>query len=293
MDASWAIKGAEAAAALIEVDGVYNQDILLFAGSNPFVYRVSLGKLSVGKHEIVAKLNSIRSAPNAKQVLILSVRPVVTQHTAQVSPDDWLAITNSPVSSKTKLDRSLFSDIPIVMYYEVFHPNKEDVIVRYTTIFTNEDGGTPSAALMARWGRASDIEWVYEFRARNGEIVEENYQAVSHETKPFKGRRINGDHAVLGVASDNNNFSDELESPIRFALLPVRANSDHATRETIMDLNPWSYRIVTEELVREGKIKTTPSDSNTIADPREYVYVDLHARQSKYRHQLRTDGTKP
>src|SRR5919204_1679942 len=40
LGASWARKGAEAAALLISVDGAYNQDLLLWAGDEPFTYRV-------------------------------------------------------------------------------------------------------------------------------------------------------------------------------------------------------------------------------------------------------------
>ena len=28
-------------------------------------------------------------------------------------------------------------------------------------IWSNEDGGTNTPALMARWGRTTDIEWIY------------------------------------------------------------------------------------------------------------------------------------
>src|SRR5262249_46093474 len=147
-------------------------------------------------------------------------------------------------------------------------------------IFTNEDGGTPTAALMARWGRAADIEWAYEFRAIAGRIVEERYQAVEHQTRPFQGERINGTHAVLAVPSDNNNFSDQTRSSVRFALLPIPADLRNATRETVMDANPWTYRSVAEELLREGKLKDEPADLNSISDPRNYLYVDLHATQT-------------
>src|SRR6185295_12332104 len=44
--ASWARKGAEAAAIVVEVDGEYNQDLLLWAGDRAFSYRLSLGKLA-------------------------------------------------------------------------------------------------------------------------------------------------------------------------------------------------------------------------------------------------------
>jgi hypothetical protein len=88
---------------------------------------------------------------------------------------------------------------------ELFHYRV--MLGRYTTIFTNEDGGTQTAALMARWGRATDIEWVYQVRMRNGKIIEEIYQGVQHETKDFTGARAGGNHPLLAVASDNSTNS--------------------------------------------------------------------------------------
>jgi hypothetical protein len=132
---------------------------------------------------------------------------------------------------------------------------------------------------MARWGRATDIEWVYEFRVRGQKIIEESYQGVEHETKFFKGSRTGGDHPLLAVASDNNNFSDLACSAVRFAPMPVRANLERATRESVMDTDPKTYRVMTEELVRENRINDTRIDINTIADPREYLYIEATSEQ--------------
>src|SRR5688500_7562159 len=55
--ASWIRKGAEASALLISVDGEYNQDLLLWAGDEFFKYRVMLGRLRKGKHNISVALN--------------------------------------------------------------------------------------------------------------------------------------------------------------------------------------------------------------------------------------------
>jgi hypothetical protein len=277
--ASWATKGTEAAALLIEVDGQYNQDLLLWAGDSPFIYRVMLGRLPSGKHRVTAKWNQSRSAAGAEQATVLSLRTITLARDSNHTHDDALAQAYSPVLYQRANTIDRFSDLPILMYYEVFHLNEREAQIRYTTIFTNEDGGTPTAALMARWGRAADIEWVYEIRVRDGQIVEEKYQGVTHETKPFKGERMNGSHPLLAVASDNNNFSDQTRSPLRFALLPIAADLRDSTRESVMDAHPWSYRVVAEELRREGKLKLDPGDSNTISDPRNYLYVDLEATQ--------------
>ena len=279
--ASWATKGAEASALLIEVDGKYNQDLILWAGDSPFVYRMMLGRLAPGKHRVSVTLNKARSAPGAQRAIVLSLRPIPLTVNSQPTADYLLALAHSPVLYQRANTIDGFSDLPLLMYYEILHPNNQELLIRYTIIFTNEDRGTPTAALMARWGRAAAIKWAHEFRAVAGQIVEERYQAVGHETKPFNGEKINGAHPVLAVASDNNNFSDELRSSVRFALLPVAADLRNLPRESVMDANPWTYRAVAEELLREGKLKAEPSDVNSISDPRNYVYVDLHAIQNE------------
>ena len=63
--ASWAREGSEAAALLISVDGIYNQDLLLWAGDELFEYRVMLGRLAKGKHTVSVALNLPRSARGA------------------------------------------------------------------------------------------------------------------------------------------------------------------------------------------------------------------------------------
>jgi hypothetical protein len=279
--ASWARAGAEAAALTIEVDGIYNQDLLLWAGNETFIYRLMLGRLVAGKHRVTAHLNASHSAKHAQSATIISLRLQPLERSSHHRAEDLLALANSPILYQRPNTIDRFSDLPLLMYYEISHVSEEDIQVRYTMIFSNEDGGTATSALMARWGRAADIEWVYEFRARRGKIVEESYQAVSHEKKAFNGKRINGTHPVLAVVSDNNNFSDQGRSSLRFALLPIAADIRSSTRESVIDANPSIYRVIAQELGREGKLRSDPTDTKTISDPRNYVYVDLHAIQNE------------
>ncbi|MBA2734454.1 MAG: hypothetical protein H0U54_16455 [Acidobacteria bacterium] len=279
--ASWAREGAEAAALLISVDGVYQQDLLLWAGDELFPYRVMLGHLNRGKHTVSVTLNESRSAAEARRAEVKSLRPLpfAPARGAGSVDEDQLALAHSPFlyARANTIDR--FTDIPLLMYYEILREAGSDLIVRYTAIFTNEDGGTQTAALMARWGRATDIEWVYQIRLRHRKIIEETYQGVEHKTKNFTGQRTAGSHPLLAVASDNNNFSDLACSSVRFAPLPVRARLETATRESVMDMYPQTYRVMTEELLREKRISETPTDINTIADPREYLYIEATSEQ--------------
>jgi hypothetical protein len=287
--AAWERKGAEAAALTVEVDGEYSQDVLLFAGDEAFTYSAHLGRLARGAHRVAVSLNEARSAFRARRAEITSLRaiPLLKGRAAA----DALALKYSPIlyARADAIDR--FTDAPLLMYYEIVSENDDATIVRYTVIFTNEDAGTPTVALMARWGRATDIEWVYQISARAGEITEEIFQGVEHQAKPFTGKRALGSHPLLAVASDNNNFSDLAASAVRFALVPTRADLRAATRESVMDAHPWIYRVMAEELAREGKIsKRQPaapnfgddacSRLNIIADPRRYLYIEVYAEQS-------------
>ncbi|CAN5678202.1 hypothetical protein BH20ACI3_BH20ACI3_10850 [soil metagenome] len=278
---AWIRRGAEASALLISVDGKYNQDLLLWAGDEFFNYRVMLGRFPGGKHTISVALNTARSAAGARRAEVISLRPVLltTSRRANIVDEDQMALAHSPFlyARANTIDR--FTDIPLLMYYEILRDAGGVLTVRYTVIFTNEDGGTQTAPLMARWGRATDIEWVYQIRAHGGKIVEETYQGVEHETKVFTGHRTGGRHPLLAVASDNNNFSDLACSAVRFAPLPIRARLEKATRESVMDMYPQTYRVMTEELIREKRISDTPTDANTIADPREYLYIEAVSEQ--------------
>src|SRR6266542_2973063 len=280
--ASWAREGAEAAAVLISVDGVYSQVLLLWAGDELFQYRVMLGHLTKGKHTVSVALNLPRSAPGAQIAEVKSLRPLLlaTAPRSGGSKEDQLALAHSPVLYARANTIDHFTDIPLLMYYEILRSGGTDLTVRYTVIFTNEDGGTQTVALMARWGRGTDIEWAYEVHLRDGKIIEERYQGVSHETKAFTGSRTAGQHPLLAVASDNNNFSDLACSAVRFAPLPIRADLETATRESLMDLYPQTYRAMTEELLREHRISETRADINTIADPREYFYIEAASEQT-------------
>jgi len=280
--ASWAREGAEAAAGLISVDGEYNQDLLLWAGDELFQYRVMLGHLTKGKHTVSVALNLPRSAAGAQLAEVKSLRPLLlaTAPRSGGSKEDQLALAHSPVLYARANTIDHFTDIPLLMYYEILRSGGTDLTVRYTVIFTNEDGGTQTVALMARWGRGTDIEWAYEFHLRDGKITEETYQGVSHETKAFTGSRTAGQHPLLAVASDNNNFSDLACSAVRFAPLPIRADLETATRESVMDRYPQTYRVMTEELQREHRISPTPTGINIIADPRDYLYIEASSEQT-------------
>jgi len=275
-NSSWAKVGAEGATLTVFVDGKYNQDVMLFGGAKKFVYQVALGSFEQGKHALAVVFNQTRSAKNSKQAKIYSVK-IASANLSDKNSADTIALANSPIIYARPDTIDKFSDIPLVLYYEVF-PNGDDAFkIRYTTIFSNEDGGTQTAALMARWGRATDIEWVYEIEFSGGKIVSEIYQGANHETKNYAGKRVFGGHPLVFNTTVNNNFADAGCSDLRFAPLAVRADLSKKSRETVMDENGWTYRIMAEELLREKRINAAKPDANTIADPRDYIYAEIYS----------------
>lgn len=279
--ASWQKIGAEAAVLTVFVDGKYNQDAVLFAGENFFEYQLLLGKYSPNEHKITIVLNEKHSAQNASNVRIKSIsarRPEDSTRTKFLdsSPLTFLATVNAPIIYLRPETIGVFSDIPLLTYYEIFDEPQNIKRVRYTTIFTNEDGGTQSAALMARWGRMTDIEWIYEMRVNEtGEIVSEIYQAANHETKSFNGKRL-GSHPLFLDATVNNNFADDGCSALRVSPILIKTDLTKSSRETVMDANPWTYQIMAQEAIRENRINPEKLDANTIADLREYLYAEVY-----------------
>ena len=271
---SWADKGSEAAVATIFVDDKYNQDLILFAGERSFTYQVSLGHLEPGEHALRVEFNRKQSAAKASTIEIQGAKI----STVDRANSDYQALSLAPIIYARPNTIGRFSDIPLVMWYET-ERGASLTTIRYSVIFTNEDGGTQTSALMARWGRTTDIEWIYEVQVdAQGKVAAATFQGVEHETRPFRGNSLNG-HPALFVVSDNNNFSDRGNSEMRFALRPIAFDLSHSSREEIMDRNAWVYQLMAAELQREGKIAEDSRGGNQMADPRHYLYLEAASEQ--------------
>ncbi|MFM8394825.1 MAG: hypothetical protein ACKOB4_12965, partial [Acidobacteriota bacterium] len=272
--AAWITPGREAAALRILLDGRATQDLLLYGGATPFTYHLSLGQVAAGRHTLRIDFNRPQSAASLDQAKVdgISLR-IVDQSQPEFNP-----LSHAPVLYARPDTIGKFSDLPLLMYYETERQG-DLTIYRYTVIFSNEDGGTQTSGLMARWGRTTDIEWVSEVHLDpRGRVVREIYQGVNHETKDFQGRR-QGNHPELLIASVNNNFSDQGTSGLRFALAPLPADLTKASREEVMDRHRWIYRVMAEEMIREEKITTARTLGESIIDLRHYLYLDVKSTQ--------------
>ncbi len=271
---SWVTAGAEAAAAAIFVDGQKHQDVFLFAGAKPFTYKLLLGRVAAGEHSLRVEINRAQSAAKASKINIADAKITLVDR----KNSEFQALAHTPILFARPNTIGKFSDVPLMMYYET---NREGGLTtyRYTVIISNEDGGTQTAALMARWGRTTDIEWVIDVQLdAQGNVTSSTFQGVNHETKVFNGKR-EGDHPLMAIASDNNNFADDQQSPMRFTLRPVGVDLSQHSREWVMDQHPWTYTTMAEEMIREGKITDERSLGVRIGDLRNYLYLDVASNQ--------------
>jgi len=273
---SWEVTGSEAAVATILVDGQYNQDIILFAGEKPFTYQVMLGHLPAGEHRLQVDFNRQQSASKATTIKILDTKISVID----AGKPEYEALSLAPIIYARPNTTGHFTDIPLLMWYEK-EQNGALTTFKYSVIFTNEDGGTQTGALMARWGRTTDIEWIYEVqRDAQGKIISATYQGPSHETKNFQGQHVLG-HPAFMVVTNNNNVSDQGKSEMRFMPRPIFFDLTRISREEIMDRNAWTYQVMAQELKREGRILETHKTGNKINDLREYLYIEAASDQTK------------
>lgn len=270
--AEWGRPQAEASVATVNLDGRYNQDIVIDHGAKPFDYPVFLGPLQAGKHTLQITRNVQWSAPKAGlEIEHISVR-VVTPGSPK-----YVTLVHAPILYARADTLGHFSDVPLLMWYEVF-PGPEGETIQYSFVFSNEDAGTGTPALMARWGRAADIEYAYRVTLdKSGKMRSEVFQGFNHHTTPFEGRK-DGAHPYILDAAPHNIFADTGATALQYHMLPVKADLRQHSREDLMDRFPWTYRIMTEELKHEGKIRPWGAHiENAIGDPRDYLYLEINA----------------
>ncbi|QKG26247.1 hypothetical protein [Actinomadura verrucosospora] len=275
---SWARKGAESAVVSIAVDGRHVTDLVV-PSSDPTPRSLALGRVDRGRHKVTLRFAK-GSAPAAGRVRLArtGVRmPAADQRVLRYAPV-VVGRTGWPLGDPYQ---NATTDTPLIAWHETrpaTTPGHE--IIEYSVVWSNEDGGTDTPALMARWGRTTDIEWIYRVEVdAKGNRVEGTgeYQAPAHATLKFTGK-YEADHPVLQTCTSNNNMCDVVtpDSPLRFMPDVTATRPADRTREYVMDQQPWTYRVMAQEMVREGKIEN-PSDPATTAvgDQRTYLYVEF------------------
>ncbi|ETK36849.1 hypothetical protein MPTA5024_06560 [Microbispora sp. ATCC PTA-5024] len=276
----WAAKGGESAVVSIYVDERYATDLVV-SGDQPLHRQLALGELRAGPHTLRLRFAAERSASGSGSVRLDDV----TVTTYRPGTADYLALRFAPIVYGRNLAelgspyQNATTDTPLIAWHETAPGSAPGrTKLTYSLIWSNEDGGTNTPALMARWGRTTDIEWIYDVEVdEHGRRVpgSDTYQAANHQTLHFSGT-YEGDHALLETCTSNNNMCDKVDDPMRFFLSALQTRPAGQAREAVMDANPWTYQIMAKEMLREGKIEapsaTTPATPE-VSDQRDYLYA--------------------
>ena len=188
-DCDWGKKGREAVALELRVDGRYSQHLFLTRGAERAEYRVSLGRLLAGSHRLTLDLDRRRSARRVREA---TVSGVVVEPARPGSIEERL-LAHAPILEARPNSLGKFSDVPLVTWVETDDLGSGAVRLRYSVVFSNEDGGTPPDRLMATWGRLTDLEFVYGVELDGqGRVTAARYQGPEHRSstlrEPAKGR---------------------------------------------------------------------------------------------------------
>jgi hypothetical protein len=267
----WGEPGRESVALKVSLDGKYSQHLQLVRGGAIADYRIALGDVAKGLHRLTIDRDPDLSAPGAGPATI-DVPEFSFYNPGQGR--DYTALSMAPIVYARPNTVGAFTDLPLVMWYEEV-PTPRGRQLRYSVIFSNEDGGTQTDRLMATWGRTTDIEFIYGVEIdASGAVLAEEFQGPGHQVPAFRGQH-EGRHPLVWVSTDNNMVSETGPTRIRYRLEPQKFDLANQSREAVMDANPWTYQIASVEMRREGKIEADPEPGhNAIADPRRFVYLE-------------------
>jgi hypothetical protein len=285
---SWESATATSAVVSMFVDGRHVTDDVVMS-AEPVTRRFFLGRLAAGPHTLRLLYAADRSPAKAARVTLSGIR------FQTITPGDpaYAAVAHAPVLHGRVVTSTLpgapeapfqnaVTDTPLLAWHtEAAGSAPGRRRLEYTVLWSGEDGGTAAPALMALWGRTTDIEWIYRVEVdAAGAAVPGTaaFQAPKHADTVFRGR-YEGSHPVLGTCTLNNNVCDGVEAPMRFTLAPAdRLDPRTQARELMMDRNPWTYQIMAAELRRERRTAGSPIPFVQIHDPRDHLYLVVDKR---------------
>jgi hypothetical protein len=234
---------------------------------------VSLGRLPPGRHEV--KVGSAWGPAAVTSDPAVTLAPpgdplgVVLRH-APVLFGRTLPHLGGPLQNTS-------TDVPLLAWHRELAGGGGRVL-EYSVLWSHEDGGTDGATLMARWGRTTDIEWVYRVAVDpRGDRIPGTaaYQGPGHAEVPFRGA-FEDDHPLLQVATANNMMTDRVDGRLRFALAADATLPSGRAREVSMELHPWTFGVSAAEVEAAGLVdRRGGARWPALGDPRHYLYLEV------------------
>ncbi len=273
---------------------VSTQQVVLYAGATPFTYGLFTGPVTTADHYTVTVATEPASSSGGLSWPAGSALPRITLVDDQLEVVDpanpqYLATAYAPVLFGRST--SALHDVPMLVDATATPVSGGSTQLSYTVIWSHEDAGTGFVPFLewGTWGRMTDIENAISFIvAPDGSTSDATYLwggepatgfpdsqvAIQEVDVPFTGL-WDGHHPVLRDATGNNDFSSSGASRFQFRLAPVPGPAAGATRESVMDANPFTYQISGQEVSRwYGDISTDPQSPEP-GDARQYATVDL------------------
>ena len=116
---SWEETNNESAVLTIFIDGVYNNDIVIYNGSESHNYQQIIGdSLSIGTHTLDLYFDYNKSSPLASNILIEN-KDIISLDNTNIDSD---AFKYSPILYGRNIfawNESNHTDIPLILYYDV------------------------------------------------------------------------------------------------------------------------------------------------------------------------------
>ncbi len=287
--ADWGTPGRESVVVQYDVDGQAMGTIVVYGGAVPTSYEILLGDLAPGPHAIGLAHDPGSSPASDSSVTVYQapsaegIPPGDPRHDFTKYAPILLGIDTrlNPVSLVSRLHRgNAVSDVPVIVYVKRI-PALGFTTYAYTMIWSNEDGGTGlwPDLLIAQWGRTADIEDIMEVDvADDGTLLAVRYRPdESGSLADFTGSFRAGTHPLLRTRTANGLLADDGDSTLKFAIAPVEYDDSGVSRETALDLNPVSYRLMGQEMTREGKTEPTGNPATAkLSDLRNYLFLDYN-----------------
>ncbi len=271
---SWGSSQHRSVVISVSVGGGSPQSFVLFYGGRPFTYAGYVGPLATGSHVVNWKVLSALSVDGRR----LPVVRVIAVQLSVVEPSNpwYLPITYAPFVYGRAI--SSRDDVQLLTAASTQYVSGGTRITYYI-VWSKEFAGTSFVPWLewGEWGRMTDIGTVYSVTVEpNGEMQDPEYlscgckadfpsevSSPEEVTVPFHGTYAYGTHPVLVNASGNDYMrqtsydpSSPAASPISapsqfgFAQVPVAGPAPGELRESVMDRNPWTYRVMAEEARR-------------------------------------------
>lgn len=271
---SWGSSRHRSVVVSVSVDGGNPQSLVLFYGGRPFTYAGYVGPLATGSHVVRWKVLSALSLDGRR----LPVVRVLAARLSVVEPSNpwYLPITYAPFIYGRAI--SSRNDVQLLTAASTSYA-PGGTRITYYVVWSKEFAGTSFVPWLewGEWGRMTDIGTVYSVTVEpNGEMQSPTYlfcgcaagfpsevSSPKEVTVPFRGTYAYGTHPVLVNASGNDymratsydptsSLASRASAPTQFgfAQVPVAGPAPGQLRESIMDRNPWTYRVMAEEIRR-------------------------------------------